>query len=69
MFTVFFSVGYRWYALQCKPGQNKSKPRGELQVRVAFEVKKMKDLDTLSTASATSKRFKMSKSVAHAIGE
>ena len=57
----------------CKPGQHKTKPRGELEVRCSFEVKKVKDLDSLSTASGVSKRFKMSKnnlkSAAKALGE
>lgn len=71
--ACFISFLFRWYGLLCKPGQNKTKPRGELEVRLAFEVKKVKDLDSMSTASATSKRFKMSKKSikqkASAIGE
>ena len=64
---------YSWYSLLCKPGQNKTNPRGELEVRISFEVKKVVDPDSLSTASATSKRFKMSKKgfkhAASALGE
>ena len=72
LFTLFAYV-FRWYSLVCKPGQNKTKPRGEIEVRLAFDVKKVKDFDSMSTASAASKRFKMSKkSIKHAasaIGE
>ena len=69
--TTFFSfltfIMFRWYSLVCKPGQNKTKPRGEIEVRLAFEVKKAKDFDSMSTTSAASRRFKMSKkSIKHA---
>jgi hypothetical protein len=30
---------FRWYPLRSKPGKEKNKPRGELEVRVAFLVK------------------------------
>lgn len=57
----------RWYPLACKPGQDKSNPRGEVEIRISFEVKKMKDMDSLSVTSSASKRFKMSKkSIKHA---
>jgi hypothetical protein len=32
-------IYYRWYPLQCKPGQKKSDYRGELEVRTSFTVK------------------------------
>ena len=34
-----FVFHYRWYTLQCKPGQKKSDYRGELEVRTSFTVK------------------------------
>ena len=29
----------RWYPLQCKPGQNKTDYRGELEVKIGFTVR------------------------------
>lgn len=34
----------RWYPLQCKPGQNKSDYRGELEVRVEFKINAREEL-------------------------
>ena len=31
-------LSFRWYPLQCKPGQNKTDYRGELEVRIEFKV-------------------------------
>jgi hypothetical protein len=38
-FPRFITCYFRWYDLKSKPGKEKSKPRGELEVRVAFLVK------------------------------
>jgi len=34
---------FRWYVLQCKPGQKKKEYRGELEVRTSFAVKVVSD--------------------------
>ncbi|XP_067945039.1 neurofilament heavy polypeptide-like isoform X2 [Watersipora subatra] len=62
-FDVYDPPKSIWYSLLCKPGQNKTKPRGELEVRMSFEIKKVKDFDAMSTASAASRRFKMRRKI------
>ena len=47
---------YRWYPLKCKPGQNKTDYRGDLEVRVSFTVKAVQNQDHGgSTASIANK--------------
>lgn len=36
--NIYFIL-FRWYLLKSKPGKEKSKPRGELEVKIAFIVK------------------------------
>ena len=38
IFHDYTHYGFRWYPLLCKPGQNKSDYRGELEVRLEFKV-------------------------------
>jgi len=40
LIKMSFAISFfRWYPLQCKPGQKKSDYRGELEVRTSFTVK------------------------------
>ena len=41
----------RWYSLTCKPGQNKSGYRGELEVKIGFTVRAQ---DTASVSGSVS---------------
>jgi Rab11 family-interacting protein 1/2/5 len=36
---LYWEICSRWYDLKSKPGKNKDKPRGKLEVRVSFLVK------------------------------
>ncbi len=38
-FDVYEKPKSKWYPLKCKPGQNKTEYRGELEVRTSFTVK------------------------------
>ena len=36
---IYWEIYSRWYDLKSKPGKDKNKPRGKLEVRVSFLVK------------------------------
>ena len=55
-YRVHLFLWYRWYPLKCKPGQNKTDYRGDLEVRVSFTVKAVQNQDHGgSTASIANK--------------
>jgi len=58
-------VFFRWYELKSKPGKEKNKPRGELEVRVAFLVKagSLMDLSSKPHKSSMSQLSLMAQSV------
>ena len=49
-FTLVFHtvVLCRWYSLTCKPGQNKTGYRGELEVKIGFTVRANNDTASVS---------------------
>lgn len=58
---------FRWYDLKSKPGKGKNKPRGQLEVRVAFLVK-AGSLTDLSKKSHRSSMGHLSH-MAHSVGK
>lgn len=58
-----------WHALLPKPGHTKNYKRGELEVRLCYIVGKVKDQDSISTASSASKRLKIGKKMLSALGD
>ena len=47
-FDVYEKPKARWYSLTCKPGQNKTGYRGELEVKIGFTVRANNDTASVS---------------------
>jgi len=60
-----WNVFSRWYELKSKPGKEKNKPRGELEIRVAFLVKagSLTDLSSKPHKSSMGQLSHMAQSV------
>ena len=55
---LIFLLICRWYPLKCKPGQNKTDYRGDLEVRVAFTVKAVQNQDHGGSSASISNKNK-----------